>query len=1203
VTPSTPCPFCNPEAGRIFFAGERVLGLWDAFPVSEGHALLVPKRHVATWFDASEEEKAELTAGIDVARQAIERRVKPDGYNIGINVGRAAGQTVFHLHVHVIPRVAGDVPDPRGGVRHVVPAKGNYLVAPAASGSGEAGSALPPRLVRGGADPLLPELIQGLAGAKRVDCAVAFVLVSGVERLRPHLRDVVQRGGRVRLVAGDYLDVTEPHALRLLLDVAAEPEIEGRLELRVFESSRVHTGYHPKGYLLFTDDRGTLGSAFVGSSNLSRAALSENVEWSFRIVDATGLASVREGFEALWASDATAPLTAEWVEAYAKRRRVPVTPAVLAGGAGGGTELAVEVPAPEPPPEPHPIQAQALAALRATHTEGNQAALVVLATGLGKTWLAAFDTKPFGRVLFVAHRDEILGQAFDTFRRVRPAARLGYYTGQAKAPDAEVVFASVQTLSRPQNLKRFARDAFDYVVIDEFHHASARTYRDVINWFTPEFLLGLTATPERTDGGDLLALCGENLAYRCDLSRGIDEDLLSPFRYFGVPDDVDYAQIPWRSQRFDEEELTRAVATDARARNALAQWRKLGGRRTLGFCVSQRHADFMAEFFRCEGVAAAAVHSGETSAPRAASLERLEDGELSVVFAVDLFNEGVDIPAIDTVLMLRPTESRIVYLQQLGRGLRKAGGKEHLTVIDYIGNHRIFLTKVRALLGLDVGSDAEISMALRRLAEGELTLPRGCEVTYELEAREILASLLRESPGAEDVRRWYETFKDLHGARPTAVEAMHEGFNPRAVRKHYGSWLGFVEAMGDLGEAELQARTELPSFLEDLETTQMSRSYKMLVLLAMLNEDRFPGAISIEELTRAFARVAARSARLRSDVSVPLDDAGRLRKLIEQQPIPAWTAGKGTGGVSYFRFADSALQTTFAMTPAATAALQDLVRELADWRLADYLLRAVLEPGVVGQLRVSHNKRDPILFFDRSKVRGLPEGWTRVEADGREYDANFVKTALNVARRPSGSDNTLPALLRGWFGDHAGAPGTAHWVVCERTDHGYRLRPRAQQDLRSGATRLQRYQRRDIPELFGATYNRTVWDQGYVRQAGHIVLLVTLEKKGMRDEHAYADRFVSDRVFEWSSQNQMSREMPMSLELKNHEASGVPVHLFVRAASKVGGATAPFIYLGEVRFRSWEGDKPIAVTLELSEPVPAPLWTELRVAQGTTDAG
>ena len=219
----------------------------------------------------------------------------------------------------------------------------------------------------------------------------------------------------------------------------------------------------------------------------------------------------------------------------------------------------------------------------------------------------------------------------------RPKATLGRYDGQNWDHWADIVFASILTLGRSRHLEKFRPETFDYIVVDEFHHAAARTYRNLLNHFRPKFLLGLTATPERMDGGDLLALCQENLVFRCDAFDGIDRGLLCPFQYFGVPDDVDYAQIPWRNARFDEEALTQAVATRKRAQNALEQYRKRGGRRALAFCVSQRHADFMADFFRGAGVRAVAVHAGAESAPRAASLEQLAAGGIDVIFAVDMF--------------------------------------------------------------------------------------------------------------------------------------------------------------------------------------------------------------------------------------------------------------------------------------------------------------------------------------------------------------------------------------------------------------------------------------------------------------------------------------------------------------------------------------------------------------------------------------
>ena len=215
-------------------------------------------------------------------------------------------------------------------------------------------------------------------------------------------------------------------------------------------------------------------------------------------------------------------------------------------------------------------------------------------------------------MLFVAHREEILNQALDTFRRIRPRRDWATTPARSRIRTPRSCFASIQTLSRREHLERFAPDAFDYIVVDEFHHAAAASYRKLIAHFRPKFLLGLTATPERSDGGDLLALCQQNLVYRCDLVEGVRKDLLAPFHYFGVPDEVDYTNIPWRSTRFDEEALTTAVATQRRAENALEQFRKRAARERSGFCVSQRHADFMAAFFNDRGLRAVAVHSGPT---------------------------------------------------------------------------------------------------------------------------------------------------------------------------------------------------------------------------------------------------------------------------------------------------------------------------------------------------------------------------------------------------------------------------------------------------------------------------------------------------------------------------------------------------------------------------------------------------------------
>jgi superfamily II DNA or RNA helicase/diadenosine tetraphosphate (Ap4A) HIT family hydrolase len=1169
--------------------------------VSPGHALLVPKRHVATWFEATDEEQVELLVGVEVAREAIEREYQPDGFNVGINIGAAGGQTLFHLHVHVIPRYSGDVPDPRGGVRHVVPTRGNYLVEGPDDGAlaadREGGRAAvhqlkwaPPHLralIAGAEDPLLPHLRAHLGRAYAADMAVAFVLESGMRLLEAHLLDLLERHGRLRFLTGDYLGVTDPRALLRLLDLQEQhPE---RTEFRVFEAA--DGTFHPKSYV-FHDGAGG-GVALVGSSNLTRPALTSGVEWNFRTVtsrDRSGFADVTASFEVLFRHPRTRPLDASWVDRYLSRRAALRTV----------PERVIAPPEeePEPPPEPHEIQQRALGALEATREEGNTAGLVVLATGLGKTWLSAFDSArtEARRVLFVAHREEILKQAMATFRRIRPQAHLGLYTGQEKTPDADVVFASILTLGRQANLRRFAPDEFDYVVVDEFHHAAARTYRRVIDYFEPKFLLGLTATPERTDGGDLLALCQENLVFRCDLAHGIAAGLLSPFRYFGVPDEVNYANIPWRSHRFDEEALTTAVATRSRAQNALEQYRARAGGRTLAFCCSKRHADFMREFFDDAGLHVAAVHSGDSSDPRATSLERLEAGELDVVFAVDMLNEGVDVPHVDTVMMLRPTESRILWLQQFGRGLRKAEGKGHLTVIDYIGNHRTFLLKPQTLFELPLG-DAHIDHALNLLQAGEAELPPGCEVTYDLEAVDILRALLRAPRDEEVLRFAYEDFRERNGVRPTATELHHEGYAPRSARRSYGSWLGFVGAMEDLGGAEqaLLKAGRPAEFLSVLETTPMTRSYKMLVLLAMLSAECFPGEISIDALWEGVRRVARRSAALREDVGVSLDDEAGLTRILEENPIAAWTGGKGTGGIAYFEYREGTFRTTFDVDPASREALGELARELVDWRLAEYLDRA---PGPEAPsadrfvCRVSHASGRPILFLPpREKNSAIPEGWAPVTADGEAFEANFVKVAVNVMRRPGTSDNALPALVRNWFGEDAGLPGTSHQVALEVGETGLVMTPLRRRPAGAGPEIGRSYMRAEIPLSAGLEFRSVLWQQGFVFEGGQVFLLVTLDKSGMPQEHRYGDRFLAPDLFEWKSQNRHTQQSRAGQTMQHHRSRGTPVHLFVRKTGKIASKAAPFIYCGELDFVDWEGEKPITVRWRLREPL------SLRLAQ------
>jgi superfamily II DNA or RNA helicase/diadenosine tetraphosphate (Ap4A) HIT family hydrolase/HKD family nuclease len=1011
-------PFLAVPVSEWLAANDSAFVIADRFPVSRGHVLVVPRRVIATWWEATDEERAGILALVDEVKRQLDAGLAPDGYNVGFNAGAAAGQTVGHLHVHVIPRYRGDVPDPRGGVRHVIPGKGNYLQ-PAAE---------PYALVDGQDRLLRDDLLRCLRDRRfdRVDLLVSFIMKSGLEQVHGGLVDALDRGARVRVLTTDYLTVTDADALARLLDLAeVRPEA---VATRVFHDPA--TSFHPKAYLFSSAD-GAVAAAFVGSNNLSASGIAGGIEWA---IGAGQAAPLLTAFERLWSDPRSQPLTHGLLADY----RRCWSPAVHTAG------VVPEPPA--TPPAPRPVQRQALAALEQTRLRGFRRGLVVMATGLGKTWLAAFDVaRPqFRRVLFVAHREEILRQSLEVFRRVQPDADLGLYYGGERQPEARVLFASVQTLAA--NLHRFAPGRFDYVVVDEFHHAAARSYRRVIDYFQPGFLLGLTATPNRMDSADLLALCSDNLVHECPLTEGVERGDLSPFRYFGIADNVDYTPIPWRGGRFDLAALTEAVETQERAQHALDVWRDKVGGRTIAFCVTVTHADFMAEFFRRNGVAAVAVHSGPTSAPRAGSVERLRAGELQVICTVDVFNEGLDVPEVDTVLMLRPTESPVVFLQQLGRGLRRSDGKDALTVIDFIGNHRSFLIKPRTLLALGTGGEPGTGKVLRAMRAGDFGLPPGCSATYDVELVDILRKLARvgERSALEDYCRSYA---DERGHRPSAVQTYEAGYNPSSARAQHGHWFAFLDDIDLLAEQEREVVRRHADVLTGIEKEPITKSYKLVTLQALLQMNALRTGADVAEIAWTAHRIVTGDPRLLADTtSAEMPDpasvnADTWRDYWLNWPLSAWAGRLRGASTGWFRIDGRRFVPAFQVAVDVGETFDAMVEELVDYRLARYLFTKSNPLEAAFRLKVIQARGRPILMLNRDHNPQLPEGETPFTADGVVYTGNFAKIALNVAHRAGQPGNVLADLMRSWFGADAGQPGTAQYVELVPGEPHWQMRP------------------------------------------------------------------------------------------------------------------------------------------------------------------
>ncbi|MFO7653189.1 MAG: DEAD/DEAH box helicase family protein [Candidatus Krumholzibacteriia bacterium] len=1079
-----PCPFCHLEDKHVVAGSALAVAVQDGYPVTPGHTLVIPRRHIATWFEASPEEQKALFDLVEQVKAKLDAELHPDGYNIGMNVGEAAGQTVPHLHIHVIPRYRGDVDDPTGGVRLVIPERGNYRVPgyiPTASGGASlAGEAAPecqwqrqhraaPLSTGWHSDSFLHHLVPLFGRAVEIRILAAFVQDSGVNRLERYLLSAIGRGAQVRLITGDYLNITQARALRHLLDLSRGGRIStqdddgddaqvvsaGRLEVRVVEVERIvptATSFHPKSWIFAGPG---LGSAFVGSSNLSQAALVDGVEWNLRVDrerDPEGFGRVAGAFEDWW--NRARAIDDDWVDAYELRARRQPAP----GAAPGDVEETHEAP-----PEPRDVQVDALRRLRRDREQGRTRALVVFATGLGKTWLAAFDVRQFeqesrasagkrARVLFLAHRVEILRQAASTFRRLFPERRFGWYVADQSSLAGDVVLASVQKLARKTNLARLDPAAFDYVVVDEVHHADAATYRRIIEHLRPRFLLGLTATPDRADAGDIYALFDDHVAARADIGDGIGLRHLVPFRYQGLKDTVDYRPIPWRNGRFDPDALAAAVETQARMDRLWEAWGEHPGTRTLVFCCSISHAGFVEEWLRERGVSAVAVHSQPGTADRAEALHQLESGQMEAICAVDLFNEGVDVPAIDRVVMLRPTESPVLFLQQLGRGLRTAPEKEHLQVIDFVGNHRVFLNRVRTLLSLARSyqpSDLHRFVRSGRLPE----FPDGCAVNIELEAIDLLRELIARGGGAALVQA-YRELRASRDARPTIGELYRMGMNPRSLRGFSG-WFDFVASEGDLKADEALALEHARDWLLAVEVREaMNKSYKMVALEAMLDSGALLTGMSVEENARRSYEIMRRSPELFADLEGTKEIADAASVSVEEfaaywerWPLAHWAgAGRREGERVWFRLEGGRFEPEFAVLGEAAEALAAMTRELVEYRLARYRAKkreSVTVEGGGFEARVIWNQRVPILKLPgRDKVPGIPEGDTEVLLpDGSVWVFRFAKVAVNVARPVGAEGNRLPDLLKGWFGDEAGRPGTGFGVRFNVGEVCWRIAP------------------------------------------------------------------------------------------------------------------------------------------------------------------
>ncbi len=459
-------------------------------------------------------------------------------------------------------------------------------------------------------------------------------------------------------------------------------------------------------------------------------------------------------------------------------------------------------------PKPHLIQEEALLAIERSRAAGRKAGLVVLPTGLGKTWLAAFDAlRVGGRLLFIVHNNTILQQAMEAFRRVAPEYRVGLFNGNDKRRDADAVFANIATLRMDHHLRSFGRGDFAYVIVDEFHHSVSGHYHRVLTYFQPKFMLGITATPDRTDRRSILGLVGNHLIYEVSQAEAIERGFLAPFRYLALRDNVDYASIRHNGIRYDLRDLNRALLIPSRDDEIIAQYRALTGEaRAIAFCVSIEHAKRAAEHFQRAGISAQAIHSDLREDERQRRVEAFRRGEFKVAFVRDLFNEGIDVPEVGALLFMRPTESRTVFIQQLGRGLRLSPGKKGVDVLDFIGNYVHVERIIDHLRSLGAPS------SFGNLAEKpRFVFDNGCEIRFERAAVEVILRALHDVARADEIVKDFFLLYGTLGRTPTLQELQSDGRYP--LHHHltrFGSWARFVERVHSVAPELDAASLALP---------------------------------------------------------------------------------------------------------------------------------------------------------------------------------------------------------------------------------------------------------------------------------------------------------------------------------------------------------------------------------------------------------
>ena len=615
--------------------------------------------------------------------------------------------------------------------------------------------------------------------------SVAFVTTSGIATIINSLMGLQSRGIKGKVLVSQYLNFTQPEALKRLMQF---PNIELKIA--------VNDSFHSKGYLF---KQGAFSNIIIGSSNLTQTALTSNKEWNLKISSAEeGLINLQIKNEFEREFESATKVTYGFIDEYTEHWKKAKSFA---------KKINFETEKPKAVVRANKMQKDALNNLTNLRNKGSNKALLISATGTGKTYLSAFDVQQYKpkKFLFVVHRRTIAEKSMETFKNLLgDKISMGLFSGSSKELECDYIFSTIQTVSKPENLNLFKEEYFDYIVIDETHRAGAASYKRILDYFTPKFLLGMTATPERTDGEDIFKLFDYNIAYEIRLHGALSEDMLCPFHYYGVTD------ITVDNEVIDDHSDFNKLTSDERVNHIIEKSKfygtDSGDIRGLVFCSKNEISQQLSLEFKSRGYRTIVLSGKSSEEDRLNAINKLENNEVEYIFTVDIFNEGIDIPSVNQIIMLRPTQSAIIFVQQLGRGLRKSETKEYLTVIDFIGNYNNNYLVPVALYG-DTSFNKDSIRKL--LAGGSNMIPGASTVNFDEISKEKIFDSINKANMQKltDLKKDYQNLKNKIGRIPSMVDFINYGSRePWLFASYKKSYLNFINIVEDKYKGTISAK-------------------------------------------------------------------------------------------------------------------------------------------------------------------------------------------------------------------------------------------------------------------------------------------------------------------------------------------------------------------------------------------------------------